>query len=201
MDKNDVWNTAQLMQISVDLSVYRQTLAYALGNLIIMTIISSGLIIVEVLTDSFLLFLVFWVIISFGAIIVHVYVFRHVFRRIRIGFWVFAYPVTFIIGYFANSILNNPISVYYLWYPLVGTSSLIIGLTSEKDHFSNNKLFARPILTIGLVILISSPVVLLVLVLLPGVPVIFITSGIALVLASLSTSFSMAQAEKKVVNK
>ncbi|MHA2334035.1 MAG: hypothetical protein ACXAEU_18560, partial [Candidatus Hodarchaeales archaeon] len=91
MDKNDVWNTAQLMQISVDLSVYRQTLAYALGNLIIMTIISSGLIIVEVLTDSFLLFLVFWVIISFGAIIVHVYVFRHVFRRIRIGFWVFAY--------------------------------------------------------------------------------------------------------------
>ncbi len=201
MEKKDILDTTQLMQISVDLSVYRQTLAYALGNLVIMTIISSSLIIVQSLFETILIFLIFWVIVSIGAIFVHVYVFRHVFRRIRMGIWVAAYPTTIIVGYTVNFILENPVSTYILWLPLLGLSSLIVGITAESYHYSNDMLFARPILLLGIVLLLSSPIVFVVVSLLPGEPNIFITPGIALILASLSTSYSMYQAEKKVVSK
>jgi hypothetical protein len=201
VDKTDLRNATQLMQVSVDLSVYRQTLAYALGNLVIMTIISSSLIIVQSLFESFWIFLIFWVIISFSAVMVHIYVFRHIFRRIRLGSWVVAYPAVIITGYFLNYLLNNPISTYFLWYPLLGIGSLIVGISAEKYHFDNSMLFARPIFLLGITLLISSPVVLVVLILLPGDLNIFLTPGAALILASLSTSYSMYQAEKKVVSK
>jgi hypothetical protein len=201
LEKKDILNTTQLMQISVDLSVYRQTLAYALGNLVIMTIISSSLIIVQSLFESFWIFLIFWVIVSIGAIFVHVYVFRHVFRRIKMGIWVIAYPTTIIAGYAINFVLGNPVSTYLLWFPLLGLGSLIVGITVETFHYSNNMLFARPILLLGIVLLIASPAVFLLVTILPGEPNIFITPGVALILASLSTSYSMYQAEKKVVSK
>jgi hypothetical protein len=201
LEKKDILNATQLMQVSVDLSVYRQTLAYALGNLVIMTILSSSLIIVQSLFESVWIFLVFWVIVSIGAIMVHIYVFRHVFRRIRMGSWVIAYPAVIIIGYIINFILNNPVSTYFLWFPLLGLGSFIVGITAERYHYSNDLLFARPILLLGIVLLITSPIVFLVLILLPGEPNVFLTSGIALILASLSTSYSMYQAEKKVVSK
>ncbi|MFX0173566.1 MAG: hypothetical protein ACFE9L_16875 [Candidatus Hodarchaeota archaeon] len=201
MDKKDILNVTELMQVSVDLSVYRQTLAYALGNLVIMTILSSSLIIVQSFVESILIFLLFWAVISIGAIYIHLYVFRHVLRRIRMGSWVIAYPGTIIIGYAVNFILNNPISTYFLWFPLLGLGSFIIGMTAESYHYSNDMLFARPILSLGIVLLLTSPLVVLILVLLPDELNIFLTPGIALILASLCTSFSMYQAEKKVVNK
>ncbi|MFW9994895.1 MAG: hypothetical protein ACFFD4_22835 [Candidatus Odinarchaeota archaeon] len=201
MKEEDAWNSVQLMQTSVDLAVYRQTLAYALGNLIIMAIISSGLLVVVAFVDTFWIFLISWVIISIVAIGVHVYVFREVFRRVRLGSPVVAYPVVITAGYIINSFLGNPISVNFLWYPLLGVSSLIVGLTAEQRHFSANKLFARPVLLLGLVLLLSSPVVFLIVYLIPDAPELFIIPGFALLLTSLSTSYSMAQAEKKVVNK
>jgi hypothetical protein len=201
LDKKEILNATELMQVSVDLSVYRQTLAYALGNLVIMTIISSSLIIVQSLVESILIFLFFWAIVSIGAIFIHLYVFRHVLRRIRMGPWVTAYPGTIIIGYAINFLLNNPISTYFLWFPLLGLGSLIIGMTAENYHYSNDMLYARPILSLGIVLLLTSPAVVSILILLPGELNIFLTPGIALILASLSTSFSMYQAEKKVVNK
>ncbi|MFX1283946.1 MAG: hypothetical protein ACFFB5_09835 [Promethearchaeota archaeon] len=201
MDEKDVWNATQLMQISADLSVYRQTLAYALGNLVIMAIISSSLIIVESLFDLIWIFLVFWAIVSIFAIMVHIYVFRHVFRRIKLGLWVIVYPAIITIGYVINYIFANPVSVHFLWFPLLGISSLIVGLTAEQYHFSRNMLFTRPILLLGIALLVTSPIVFLVLSLLPGEPNVFLTPGIALILASLSTSYSMYQAEKKVVSK
>ncbi len=200
MEKTEILDATQLMQVSVDLSVYRQTLAYALGNLVIITILSSSLIIVQSLFESFLIFLIFWVIISIGAIFVHVYVFRHVFRRIRLGVWVMAYPAIIIFGYTINFALNNLLSVYFLWFPLLGLASLVVGITAENLHYSNNMLFARPLFLLGVVLLISSPIVAIVFILAPGKSNTFITSGIALILASLSTSYSMYQAEKKVVN-
>jgi len=59
VEEKDIINFAQLMQVSADLSVYRQTLAYALGNLVIMTIISSSLIIVQSFFEAFLIFIIF----------------------------------------------------------------------------------------------------------------------------------------------
>lgn len=189
------------MQITVDLAVYRQTLAYSIGNLIIMTIISSGLIIVQEIADSNWLLLLFWVILSIGAVAIHVNVYRHVFRRVRLGLPVIAYPVLIMIGYAVNALLNYPLSVYFLWYPLIGLSSLIVGLTAEQKHFSNNKLFSRPLLSFGAIMIVSSPVVYLVLVLLPEVQESIVAAGVALIIAAICSSYSMAQAEKKVVNK
>ncbi|UCG00335.1 MAG: hypothetical protein JSW11_11870 [Candidatus Heimdallarchaeota archaeon] len=202
MEEKDIVNFTQLMQVSADLSVYRQTLAYALGNLVIMTIISSSLIIVQSFFEPYwIVFLIFWVIVSIGAVFLHLFVYRHVLRRIRMGLWVIAYPAIIIFGYVINFLLGNPISTYFLWFPLLGFGSLAIGITSEQKHFSNDMLFARPILLLGLALVFFSPIVLLVLLLQPGEPNIFITPGIALILASLSTSYSMYQAEKKVVTK
>jgi len=201
MEEKDIVNVTQLMQVSADLSVYRQTLAYALGNLVIMTIISSSLIIVQSLFDLLWIFLFFWAIISIFAIMVHIYVFRYVFRRIRLGLWVIAYPAIIIIGYIINFIFDNPISAYFLWFPLLGISSFIVGITAEQYHYSKSMLFARPILLLGMVLLISSPIIYLFFILLPGEPNIFLTPGFALILTSLSTSYSMYQAEKKVVSK
>ncbi|MFX0185206.1 MAG: hypothetical protein ACFE95_19160 [Candidatus Hodarchaeota archaeon] len=201
MEKKDIVNFTQLMQVSADLSVYRQTLAYALGNLVIMTIISSSLIIVQSFFEPFWILLIFWVIVSIGAVFLHLFVYRHVLRRIRMGLWVIAYPAIIIFGYVINFLLGNPISTDFLWFPLLGFGSLTIGITSEQKHFSNDMLFARPILLLGLALLAFSPIVFLVLLLQPGEPNIFITPGIALILASLSTSYSMYQAEKKVVTK
>ncbi|MFX1507077.1 MAG: hypothetical protein ACFFDC_13360 [Promethearchaeota archaeon] len=201
MEEKDIVNVTQLMQVSADLSVYRQTLAYALGNLVIMTIISSSLIIVQSFFEAFWIFLIFWAIVSIFAVFLHLFVYRHVLRRIRMGLWVLAYPAVIILGYIINFLLNNPISTYFLWFPLLGLASLIVGLSSEQIHFSNNMLFARPILLLGTALLVFSPIVFFILLLEPGDPNIFITPGIALILTSLSTSYSMYQAEKKVVSK
>ncbi len=201
MEEKDIVNVTQLMQVSVDLSVYRQTLAYALGNLVIMTILSSSLIIVQSLFEPFWIFLFFWVIVSIGAVSLHLFVYRHVLRRIRMGLWVIAYPAIIVIGYIINFLLNNPISTNFLWFPLLGLASLIVGITTEQNYFSNDMLFSRPILLLGVALLVSSPIIFFVLLLQPGEPNLFITPGIALILASLSTSYSMYQAEKKVVSK
>lgn len=201
MEEKDIVNVTQLMQVSVDLSVYRQTLAYALGNLVIMTILSGSLIIVQSLFEPFWIFLIFWVIFSIGAVSLHLFVYRHVLRRIRMGLWVIAYPAIIISGYFINFLLSNPISANFLWFPLLGLGSLIVGITTEQNHFSNDMLFSRPILLLGIALLVSSPIIFFVLLLQPGEPNLFITPGIALILASLSTSYSMYQAEKKVVSK
>ncbi|MHA1990005.1 MAG: hypothetical protein ACW981_00585 [Candidatus Hodarchaeales archaeon] len=203
MEKDAIWNSTQLMQVSVDLSVYRYTIAYALGNLIIMTIMSSGFILFEFLEQDFLMIILFWITLSFLAVMVHVYVFRFAFKIVRLGLWFLVYPAVFTFGYGINSILNNVISINLLWYPLIGLSNLIIGLSIEKQHYLTNKLFSRPVFTLGIVLLISFPFIWLItefLIISQSLKFV-IGPGLALILTSLSTSYSMAQAEKQVKNK
>jgi hypothetical protein len=86
---------------------------------------------------------------------------------------------------------------------LIGLSSLIIGLSIEKQHYSKNKLFSRPVFVLGLVLLTSFPFIWAItefLIVSQNLRFV-IGPGFALILTSLSTSYSMAQAEKQVKNK
>lgn len=90
LEQEAIWNSTQLMQISVDLSVYRNTIAYALGNLIILTLMSSGFILFEFsleyifIKDTILIFLLFWIFITCLAVFVHVFAFRFAFRNVTL---------------------------------------------------------------------------------------------------------------------
>ena len=208
MDQEAIWNSTQLMQISIDLSVYRNTIAYALGNLIIITLMSSGFILFEFsleyifIKDSILIFLLFWIFITVLSVFVHVFAFRFAFRNVTLGSWYIVYPIIFIVGYGLNSILNNIISVYQLWYPLIGICNVVIGYSIEKKYFMEHKLFSRPVFILGVVFLVSYPFIWLITeyIITTQNLLYVITPGFALILTSLSTSYSLAQAEKKVKN-
>ena len=202
MEEDYIWNSTKLMQASVDLSVYRNTLAYALGNLVIMAILSGGFILFGLIEKAYLLLILFWIVFSFLAVMIHVYVFRYAFRIVNLGAWVYVYPIVFTIGYSLNELLNNLISVNILWYPLIGFCSLIIGLTIEKRHYLSKKLFSRPLLILGIVFLISFPFLWLILRFntISNEVELFLGPGFALILTALCTSYSMAQAEKQVIN-
>ena len=191
---------SELMQVSLDLSTYRKTLALALGNLIIIIIIGCSIVIFETLIGASLLLILFCLIISFVAVLLHIYVFRNVFRELRLGRSVIFYPIVILLGYTFNSFLSILFPPNFLWYPLLGISNLLVGVVAENSLYRNNLIFSRPLLFSGLGLLLTSPMVFVFILQFEEINT-FIISSFALILVSLTTSFSMAQAEKRVVAK
>ncbi|MHA2225788.1 MAG: hypothetical protein ACXAC8_11320 [Candidatus Hodarchaeales archaeon] len=201
LDKDIIWSSTDLMQTAVELSVYRYTLAFSLGNLVLVVLLTGSILILQMIITSTVPFILAWILLIFGALGIHLGVFRHVIRRVdpmkyEYQIWGSTYFLIFFIGYFVNTILNNFISPQILWYPLLGLANLIIGLSIEHFHYSKKELFARPILFYSICLLVTTPLLL--------IPELqqntFFVSVLALILASLNTSYSIAQAEKKVVN-
>ena len=199
--ENDViWNSTQLMQVSKDLASYRYTLAYSLGNLFIMTLMSGGFILFEFLEHDTFLFILFWMIISILSVGIHVYIFRFAFKIVRLGPWVMVYPIVLSFGYGLNSVLNDLIPYHILWYFLLGLCSLIIGLTIEREHYLAKNLFSRPILFLGIVLLVTFPLIWYAIEFYADSQLnLVIGPAFALIFTSLSTSYSIAQAEKRVI--
>ncbi|UCE14263.1 MAG: hypothetical protein JSV04_03575 [Candidatus Heimdallarchaeota archaeon] len=114
--------------------------------------------------------------------------------------WGMTYFFIFFVGYMINAIMDNIISPQFLWFPLLGLANLIIGLTTEHYHFSKNELFARAILLYSIFLLISTPFLIIFTIIDPNLlNYNFIALALALVLASINASYSIVQAEKKVV--
>lgn len=201
MEDNGILEATELMQVTLDLSVYRQTLAYALGNLAIMILLSSGLLIIQSFIDSYPIIILLWVLLTVFAVLVHVYVFRNVLRRVNLGISIYSYPIVLMMGYGINFLINNPIPVDFLWYPLIGVCNIIVGLTSETTYYKKNQLFSRPLLINGVMLVLSTPILLIILLLVLNEPNNIIAPGCALIITSLTTSYTMALAEKRVVNK
>jgi len=191
---------SELMQVSLDLSTYRRTLALALGNLIIIIIIGCSIVLFETLIGASLLLILFCLIISFAAVSLHIYVFRHVFRELRLGRSVFIYPIIITLGYTINSLLSILLPLNFVWYPLLGISNLLMGVAAENSLYQNNSILSRPLLISGLGLLLTSPLVFMFILQFKEINT-FIISSIALILVSLTTSYSMAEAEKRVVAK
>jgi len=194
-----------LMQAAIDLSVYRYTLSFSVGMLIVVVLLGGSISLLYSIIDSAEFFIVGWLLLAISAIMIHLYVFRHVLRRVEpmkneIFIWEFTYPLIFFSGYAINGILKNLISPEILWYPLLGIANFIIGMTIEHYHFSKQELFNRPILTFSICLLVSTPILFTLLLFIPDQSVHnLIVTGIGMIIASLTTSYSIAQAEKKVV--
>ena len=201
MEDSGILEAVELMQVSKDLAVYRQTLAYAPGNLSIMILIASSLIIVQSFIGSYPILLIVWIGISILAVLVHIYVFRQVLRRISLGISIYSYPIILVSGYLVNIILTSPVPLDFLWYPLLGICNTLVGLTAETAYYKKNKLFSRPLLINGLLLLVSAPIILIILTSIITEPNVFIALGFALIITSLTTSYAMGLAEKRVVNK
>ncbi len=191
---------SELMQVSLDLSTYRRTLALALGNLIIIIIIGCSIVLFETLIGASLPLIFFCLIISFAAVFLHIYVFRHVFRELRLGKSVLIYPIVILLGYTINSLLSILLPINFVWYPLLGISNLLMGVAVENSLYKNNSILSRPLLVSGLGLLLTSPLVFMFILQFQEINT-FIISSIALILVSLTTSYSMAEAEKRVVAK
>ena len=194
-----------LMQAAIDLSVYRYTLSFSVGMLIVVVLLGGSISLLYSIIDSAEFFIVGWLLLAISAIMIHLYVFRHVLRRVEpmkneIFIWGFTYPLVYFSGYAINGILKNLISPEILWYPLLGIANFIIGMTIEHYHFSKQELFNRPILTFSICLLVSTPILFTLLLFIPDQSVHnLIVTGIGMIIASLTTSYSIAQAEKKVV--
>ena len=206
VNRDVLLQSKDLMQAAIDLSVYRYTLSFSVGILIVVVLLGGSISLLYSIIDSAEFFIVGWLLLAISAIMIHLYVFRHVLRRVEPMkneslIWGFTYPLVFFSGYTLNSILNNLIFPEILWYPLLGFANLIIGMTIEHYHFSKQELFNRPILTFSICLLISTPILFTLLLFIPDRSVYnFIVTGIGMIIASLTTSYSIAQAEKKVVN-
>lgn len=204
LDTDVIWSSTELMKLSLNLSTYRYTLAYSIGILILMLILSSSILLLQFLSDSTLFIIISWGILVLLSLGIHLSVFRHILKRVKP--MKYEYPVlgiayigVFIIGYPLNGLLGNLIPFTFLWYPLLGLANLIIGVTVERYHYNKQELFARPILLYALLLLLSTPVLLVIILNTSNIPQnYFISPLIALILTSLASSYSIHQAEKKV---
>ncbi len=132
----------------------------------------------------------------------HQYVFRHILKRVKPmkyegPIWGISYILVFFLGYLVNTVMGTIISPQILWFPLLGLANLIIGVTTERYHYKKQELLTQPILLFSIVLLVATPFLFVVLPSIPEDNV--LTPAVALVLASLSTSYSIYLAEKKVV--
>lgn len=204
-DEDVVWRSTDLMQAAVDLSAYRYTLAFSMGNLIIVVLLAGSIMLLQEIITPMVPFIIGWFFLVLAAIGIHLYVFRHVLRQVEPmkyenQIWGITYFFIFFVGYMINAFMDNMISPQFLWYPLLGLANLIIGVTTEHYHFSKKELFARPILLYSILLLTSTPILVILIVINPDLlDYNFITLAIALILASLNASYSIVQAEKKVV--
>ncbi|MHA2247441.1 MAG: hypothetical protein ACXADY_21010 [Candidatus Hodarchaeales archaeon] len=204
-DEDVVWRSTDLMQAAVDLSAYRYTLAFSMGNLIVVVLLAGSIMMLQEVITSTVPFIIGWFFLVLTAIGIHLHVFRHVLRRVEpmkyeYQIWGITYFFIFFVGYTINAFMDDIISTQFLWFPLLGLANLIIGVTIEHFHYSKNELFARPILLYSIFLLISTPILVVLTIISPNLlDYNFITLALALILASLDASYSIVQAEKKVV--
>jgi hypothetical protein len=205
LDEEVVWNSTELMEAALNLSIYRYTLAFSLGNLVLMVLFTGSIILLQTIVTSIWPIILGWLILSLLAVGIHLNVFRHILKRVEpmkyeASIWGISYILVFLLGYLLNTFLGSLISPQILWFPLLGMSNLLIGVTTERYHYNKQELFGQPILVFSILLLIATPFLIILLVLIPNLPEDNnLAPALALILASLSTSYSIYLAEKKVV--
>ena len=205
LDEEIIWKSSELMEATVSLFAYRYTLAFSMGNLVLMVLFSGSIILLEMVVTSIEPLIIGWFILVLLAAGMHLYVFRHILKRVEPmkyegPIWGVSYLLVFLLGYFINILMGTIISPQILWFPLLGIANLIIGLTTERFHYKKQELFAQPILLLGSFLLIATPFLFFLLAVIPNLPEDnFLAPALALIIASLSTSYSIYVAEKKVV--
>jgi hypothetical protein len=204
-DEEIIWKSTKLMEATTNLFVYRYTLAFSVGNLVLMVLLTGSIIILQMVLDFVWPFILGWLILTILAVGMHFYVFRNILRRVEpmkyeAPIWGISYIVVFLMGYLVNTLAGLAISPQILWFPLLGLANLIIGVTTERYHYSKQELYAQPILLFSILLLITTPLLFIIPLINPNLPEDnFLAPAIALILASLSTSYSIYLAEKKVV--
>ena len=205
LDEEIIWKSSELMEATVSLFAYRYTLAFSMGNLVLMVLFSGSIILLEMVVTSIEPLIIGWFILVLLAAGMHLYVFRHILKRVEPmkyegPIWGVSYLLVFLLGYFINILMGTIISPQILWFPLLGIANLIIGLTTERFHYNKQELFAQPILLLGSFLLITTPFLFFLLAVIPNLPEDnFLAPALALIISSLSTSYSIYVAEKKVV--
>jgi hypothetical protein len=205
LDEDIIWKSTELMKVAINLSIYRYTLAFSLGNLILMVLLTGSFIILQMAVPSVLPLILGWLFLILLAVGIHLYVFRYILRRVEPMkyeslIWGLSYILVFLLGYFVNTLMGTIISPQILWFPLLGIANFIIGMTTERFHYQKNELFAQPILLFSIFLLISTPFLFTLVTIMPSsLEDNFLTPAFALILVSLSTSYSIYMAEKKVV--
>lgn len=204
LDEEIIWKSTELMEATINLSIYRYTLAFSLGNLVLMVLLTGSIIMLQMVVTLIWPFVLGWFILTLLALGIHLYVFRHILKRVEPmkyegPIWGISYILIFFLGYFVNTFMGTIISPQILWFPLLGLANLIIGVTTERFHYNKQELFAQPILLFSIFLLIATPFLFFLLAVIPNLPENSFTPALALILASLSTSYSIYLAEKKVV--
>ena len=204
LDEEIIWKSAELMEIALNLSIYRYTLAFSVGNLILMVLLTGSIIILQMFVNSVWPLILGWLILILLAVGIHLKVFRHILKQVEpmkyeSPIWGISYILTFFLGYFINQIMGSIISPQILWFPLLGIANFIIGVSTERYHYQNQELFAQPILFFSIFLLFASPFLVILVALIPNFQDgNYLASALALFLASVSTSYSIYLAEKKV---
>ncbi len=205
LDEEIIWKSTELMEAAINLSIYRYTLAFTLGNLVLMVLLTGSIIILQMVVTLLWPLVLGWFILTLLAVGIHLYVFRHILKRVEpmkyeAPIWGISYILIFFLGYFVNTFMGTIISPQILWFPLLGLANLIIGVTTERFHYNKQELYAQPILLFSIFLLIATPFLFFLLAVIPDLPEEnYFSPALALILASLSTSYSIYLAEKKVV--
>ncbi len=205
LDEEIIWKSTELMEVALNLSIYRYTLAFSLGNIVLMVLLTGSIIMLQMVVSSIWPLILGWLILTLLAVGIHMNVFRHILKQIEpmkyeSPIWGISYILTFLLGYFVNTIMGTVISPQILWFPLLGIANLIIGVSTERYHYKKQELFAQPILIFSIFLLSATPFLFILLVVIPNLPPDnYLAPALALILASLSTSYSIYLAEKKVV--
>jgi hypothetical protein len=205
LDEETIWKSTELMEATINLSIYRYTLAFTLGNLVLMVLLTGSIIILQMVVTLIFPLILGWLILILLAVGIHLYVFRHILKRVEPmkyegPIWGISYILIFFLGYFVNTVVGTIIPTQILWFPLLGLANLIIGVTTERFHYNKGELYAQPMLLFSIFLLISTPFLFILLAIIPNLPEDnYLTPALALILASLSTSASIYLAEKKVV--
>jgi hypothetical protein len=202
VDEEIIWKSTQLMEAATNLFNYRYTIAFTLGNLVLMVLLTGSIIILQMVVNLIWPLILGWFFLTLLAVGMHLYVFRHILKRVEAmkyegPIWGVSYILVFLLGYFGNTFMGTIISPQILWFPLLGLANLIIGVTTERFHYKKQELLAQPILIFSILLLIATPFLFAVIPNLPDDN--YLTPAVALILASLSTSYSIYLAEKKVI--
>ena len=205
LDEEIIWKSTELMEAAINLSVYRYTLAFSLGNLVLIVLLTGSIIILQMVVNFVLPLVLGWFILTLLAVGIHLQVFRHILKRVEpmkyeAQIWGISYILIFFLGYLVNTFVGTIIAPQILWFPLLGIANLIIGVTTERFHYNKQELFAQPILLFSIFLLAATPFLFILLAVMPNLlEDNYFASALALILASLSTSYSIYLAEKKVV--
>ncbi len=205
LDEEIVWKSTELMEVALNLSIYRYTLAFSLGNLVLMVLLTGSIILLQMVITTIWPLILGWFALTLLAVGIHLKVFHHILKRVEpmkyeAPIWGISYILVFLLGYLVNTFMGTVISPQILWFPLLGLANLIIGVTTERFHYNKQELFSQPVLLFSIFLLIATPFLFIFLAVIPDLPEnTYLSPALALILASLSTSYSIFLAEKKVV--